>query len=67
MIGNSNDETNFLLKILLTDTPASKVCKAFANDSSVNMKFSRTQLSKIVQLGGFLLVHLAYLLQQFKK
>ena len=44
----------FYLKILLTDTPASKVCKAFANDSSVNMKFSRTQLSKIVQLGGFL-------------
>ena len=31
-----------------------KVCKAFANGSSANVKFSKTQLSKIVQLGRFL-------------
>ena len=52
MIGNSNDETNFPHKLLLTDTQVSKICKTFANSSSVNIKFSKTQLSKIVQLGG---------------
>ena len=30
------------------------MCKAFANNSSANIKFSKTQLIKIVQLGGFL-------------
>ena len=52
MIGSSNDETNFPHKLLLTDTKVSKICKAFANGSSANIKFSKTQLSKIVQLGG---------------
>ena len=54
MIGNSNDETNFPHKLLLTDTQVSKILKAFANDSLVNMKLSKTQLPQIVQLGGFL-------------
>ena len=31
-----------------------KICKAFANGSSANTKLSKTQFSKIVQLGGFL-------------
>ena len=31
MIGNSNDETNFPLKLLLTDTKVSKICKSFAS------------------------------------
>ena len=53
MIGNSNDETNFLYKILLTDTQVSKICKAFANDSSANIKFSKIKLSKMIQSGGF--------------
>ena len=34
LIGNSNDETNFLYKLLLTDTQASNICKAFANGLS---------------------------------
>ena len=51
--GNSNDETNFLYKLLLTDTQLSKICKAFANGSLANIKFLKTKLSKIVQLGGF--------------
>ena len=51
LLGNSN-ETNFPPKLLLTDTQVSKICKAFANDSSANIKFSKIQLSKIaVQLG----------------
>ena len=36
LIGNSNDETNFPHKLLLTDTQVSKISKAFANCSSAN-------------------------------
>ena len=55
LIRNSNYETNFPPhKLLLTGTQVSKFCKAFANGSSANIKFSKSQLSKIVQLGGFL-------------
>ena len=39
LIGNSNDETNFPHKLLLTDTQVSDVYKAFANGSSANIKF----------------------------
>ena len=52
MIGNPNDETNFPHKLLLTYTQVSKICKAFANGSSANIKFSKTQLSKMIQSGG---------------
>ena len=34
VIGNSNDETDFLYKLLLTDTQASNICKAFGNGLS---------------------------------
>ena len=54
MFGNSNDETNFPHKLLFTNTQVSRVCKAFANNSSANIKLLKAQLSKIVQLGGFL-------------
>ena len=54
MIRNSNDETNFSQKLLLTDTQVSKICKAFANGSSANIKFSKTQLSKMIQSGEIL-------------
>ena len=47
LIGNSNDETNFPHKILLTGAQISKICKAFPNGSSANIKFSKTQLSKM--------------------
>ena len=39
LIRNSNDETNFTHKLLLTNTQVSKICKAFANGSSANIKF----------------------------
>ena len=48
LIGNSNDETNFSHKLLLTDTQVSKIRKAFANGSSANIKFSKTQLPKMI-------------------
>ena len=40
MIGNSNDETNFSCKLLLTITQVWKIRKAFANGSSANIKSS---------------------------
>ena len=48
----SNDATNFPHKLLLTNTQVSKNHKAFANILSANIKFSKTQLSKI-QSGEF--------------
>ena len=63
LIRNSNDETNFTHKLLLTNTQVSKICKAFANGSSANIKFKKTQLHKIVQSGGFLGIILGPLLK----
>ena len=40
--------------MLLTNTQVSKLCKAFANGSSANIKLSNTQLHKLGQSGGFL-------------
>ena len=54
MTGDSNDDTNFPHNLLLTDKQVSRLGKGFANGSSANIKFSKTQLSKIVQLRGFL-------------
>ena len=54
VVGDSNDENNFLHKLLLTNTQVSKLRKAFANNSSANIKLSKTQLHKIGQSGGFL-------------
>ena len=54
MIGDSNDKTNFPYELLLTDKQVSSIRKAFTNNSSVDIKFSKTQLSKIIQSGGFL-------------
>ena len=43
-IDNSNYETNFLHKLLLTNTQFLRLCKAFVNGSSANIKLP--QLSK---------------------
>ena len=55
-IDGSKDETKFPHKLLLTDTQVSRPRKAFANSSPANIKFSKTQLSKMIQLGGFYFV-----------
>ena len=47
MIGNSNDETNFRHKLLLTNRQVANLCKAFANNSSTDIKLSKAQLSKM--------------------
>ena len=51
IIGDSNDENNFLHKLLLPNTQVSRLCKAFANNSSANIKLSKTQLHNIGQSG----------------
>ena len=43
MIGNSDDEINFPGKLLLTNRQVSNLRKAFANNSLVNIKLSKTQ------------------------
>ena len=40
------DENNFPHRLLLTNTQVSRLHKAFANDSSANVKLSKTQLHK---------------------
>ena len=54
MVGESNDKANFPHELLLTDRQISSIRKAFSNNSSVDIKFSKTQLSKMIQSGGFL-------------
>ena len=54
MIGNSDDETNFPHKLMLTNRQVTNLRKAFANHTSSDIKLSKTQLSKMIQLGGFL-------------
>ena len=54
MIGNSDDETNFPHKLLLTNRQVANLRKAFANFLSADIKLSKTQLSKMIQSGGFL-------------
>ena len=49
MIGDSNDESNFSHKLLLTNRQVLNIRKAFANNISADFKFLRTQLSKMVQ------------------
>ena len=52
MIGDN--ETMFPHKLLLTNRQVSNLRKAFANSSSADIKLSKTQLSKMIQSGGFL-------------
>ena len=49
-----DNETNFPHKLLLTDRQVANIPKAFANHSSTDIKLSKTQLSKMIQSGGFL-------------
>ena len=54
MTGNSDDETNFPHKLLLTNRQVADLLKAFANNSSTDIKLSKTQLSKMIQWRGLL-------------
>ena len=52
MVGD--DKTNFPHKLLVTNKQVANLCKAFANNLSTDIKFPKTQISKMVQLPGFL-------------
>ena len=52
MIGDN--ETSFPHKLLLTNRQVSNLRKVFANNSSIDIKLSQSQLSKMIQSGGFL-------------
>ena len=53
MVGNSNNETKFPHKLLLTNKQILILRKAFNNHTSADIKFSKAQLNKM-QKGGFL-------------
>ena len=52
MIGDN--ETNFAHQLLLTNRQVANIRKTFASNSSTYIKLSKTQLSKMIQSGGFL-------------
>ena len=54
MIGNSSDNTNFPHESLLTNKQVANIRKAFANNLSTDIKFSKAHLSKMIQSGRFL-------------
>ena len=49
-----DNKTKFPHKLLLTNRQVPNLCKAFANHLSADIKLSKTQLSKMIQSGGFL-------------
>ena len=51
MIGDN--ETAFPDKLLLTNRQVSNLHKVFANNSSADIKLSKSQLSKMIQSGEF--------------
>ena len=53
IVGNSNNESNFPHKLLLTNRQILSLRKTFANHASVDIKLSKAQLTKM-QKGGFL-------------
>ena len=52
MIGDN--ETNFPHNFLLTNRQVTNLRKAFANKLTADIKLPKTQLSKMIQSGGFL-------------
>ena len=54
MVGNSNDNTNFPHGLLLTNRQVANIRKASANNTSTDIKLSKTQLSKMIKSRGFL-------------
>ena len=65
MIGNSDGETNFPHKLLLTNRQVSNICKTLPNYLLTDIKLSKTQLSNTVQslrdLHQFIYNHNKYL------
>ena len=64
MVDNSDDENNFPINDLLTNRQVANLHKAFANNSATDIKLSKTQLSKMIQSGGFLVNFLVHYQKQ---
>ena len=64
MVGNSDDDTNFPHKLLKTNRQVASLCAAFANYLSTDIKLSKSQLSKMIQSGGFLGMLLGLILKK---
>ena len=54
IIGDSDDKINFLHDLLLTNRQVANLHKTFANYLLTDIKLSKTQISKMMQSGGFL-------------
>ena len=61
MVSNSNDNTKFPHELLLTNRQVANIRKSFAKNTliknvikKIDTKLSKTQLSKMIQSGGFL-------------
>ena len=48
MVSNSNDNTNFPHELFLTNRQVANIRKVFANHSSIDIKLSKTQVSKMI-------------------
>ena len=55
---------NFPHKLLLTNRQVASLCKAFPNYLSTDIKLSKTQISKMLQSGGFLQDYLVHYYKQ---
>ena len=49
-----DNEADFSHQLLLTNRQVANIRKAFASNPSIDIKFSKTQLSKMIQSGGYL-------------
>lgn len=54
LIGSCTDKIILIYKLLLTDGQVASLSKAFANNSSANIDLLKTQIAKIMKLGGFI-------------
>ena len=54
LIGNSDNKINFPHELFITNTQVANLRKVFVNNSSADIKLSKTELSKMIQSRGFL-------------
>ena len=54
MISDSDDKINFPHELLLTNRQVENLREACANYLSTDIKWSKTQISKMIQSGGLL-------------
>ena len=63
MASCSNDKSNFPNELSWTNRQVANLRKGFTNNSSTDIKSSKSQLSKMIQSGDFLGLHLGSVLK----